>query len=372
MKVYFKGFNELRAIGALTVIFGHIELIKSFNGVDNLMEFGFYKYTNGHIGVILFFVLSGFLITYFLLKEVKESNTLNIKLFYFKRLTRIWPIYYLMILFSIYIFPQFLRFNDGTVINYSINQTKYYLLFLPNIAKNLNMQINGASHLWSIGVEEQFYLIWPLVIYFFKRNIGLILISFFLIFSLLNPFIDYLSYNYHVFKYQPEMKHFLNSFLSSFKINAMALGGIFAYLLSSENYKQLKKLLYNPYFEILIVSITTLSWISGTSFGTFNDEIYCILFGMIIYMIGTNNNTNIKIENKLFNYLGKISYGLYVYHWLVIVILIELIKPIFFNNIIVYNLILYILTFLLTIIISEISYRYIERPLINLKYRLSQ
>jgi peptidoglycan/LPS O-acetylase OafA/YrhL len=370
LKVYFKGFNELRAIGALSVIFGHIELIKSFNGIDNFMHINFYRYTNGHIGVMMFFVLSGFLITYFLIREINETQTINFKLFYFKRLTRIWPIYYIMVIFSVYIFPFLLNLFENIDINYSFNQTKFYLLFLPNIGKNLNYQINGASHLWSIGVEEQFYLIWPILLYFFRKYIFILLVIIFITFSLANPFIDFISYNFHVFKANIEMKNFLNSFFSSFKINAMSLGGIFAYLLLSNNLKWLNKILFNRYFEVTILLITAISWIFGIQFGTLNDEIYCLLFGVIVYNIASNKQTIIRIENKLLFNLGKISYGLYVYHWIIIVLLIKVINYNYFNNNLVYNIILYLSTFLCTIVASKMSYNYIEKPLINLKKRI--
>ena len=370
MKVYFKGFNELRAIGALSVIFGHIELIKSFNGIDNLMHLNFYRYTNGHIGVMMFFVLSGFLITYFLIREINETQTINFKLFYFKRLTRIWPIYYIMVIFSIYIFPKIIHLWENIEVDYTINQTKFYFLFLPNIGKNLNYQINGASHLWSIGVEEQFYLIWPLLIYYFRKYTFLLLITIYVIFSLANPFIDFISYNFHVFESNIEVKNFLNAFFSSFKISAMSLGGIFAYVLFSNNFKWINRILLNRYFEITVLFLTTFSWFLGIHFGTFNDEIYCLFFGIIIYNIASNKQTNIKIENKLLYNLGKISYGLYVYHWIIIVVLIKVINYNYINNKLVYNIILYLSTFLCTIIVSEISYRFIEKPLINLKKRV--
>ena len=74
-RVYFKGIDGLRAIGALAVVFGHIELSKKSVGIVNLMELSFYKNTSGHLGVLLFFVLSGFLISYLLFQEKAETKT---------------------------------------------------------------------------------------------------------------------------------------------------------------------------------------------------------------------------------------------------------------------------------------------------------
>ena len=76
-RVYFKGIDGLRAIGALSVVLGHIELSKKSVGIENLMEYSFYKNTSGHLGVLLFFVLSGFLITrILLLQKIKIAESL--------------------------------------------------------------------------------------------------------------------------------------------------------------------------------------------------------------------------------------------------------------------------------------------------------
>ena len=88
------------------MVFGHIELTKREFGLPNLIEtFNFFKFTSGHLGVMLFFTLSGFLITYLLFVEKTNFNTINIKEFYIRRALRIWPIYYLMVFFVLFLFP---------------------------------------------------------------------------------------------------------------------------------------------------------------------------------------------------------------------------------------------------------------------------
>lgn len=371
MKLYFKGFDELRAIGALSVIFGHIELIKSFYGVPNLMSLGFYKNTNGHIGVILFFVLSGFLITHYLIKEIQESNTINVNFFYFKRLTRIWPLYYLMIFISIYILPKIIHNINGVLINYSFEDSILYFLFLPNIAKNLHYHIQGASHLWSIGVEEQFYLIWPLLVSLFKKKLVSLFVLVFILFSIINPIIDYSYYHFGLLKNDLVLKNFLNAFFSSFKINCMALGGLFAFIHNSQHsINKINKLFFNRLLQIATTFICINCWIFGITFGTFTDEIYSFFFVIIIYNVGTNQNTLLKIENITLKYLGKISFGLYVYHWVVIVIIIEILKNnLKINNEFIFNTILYTSSLCITILISNFSFDYFEKPIINLKHR---
>jgi peptidoglycan/LPS O-acetylase OafA/YrhL len=364
--IYFKNLYALRFIGAFAVILGHIELIKSFENIQNLMSLPFYKSTNGHIGVILFFVLSGFLITYFLLEELNTTGKINFKTFYIKRLLRIWPIYYLMVIFSVLIFPEILHVIDGSKEKIILKDSIYYWLFLPNIAKSLKHFIQGATHLWSIGVEEQFYLIWPILLLFFKKYIKILLCSIIIIFSLTTPFIDFLNVHSSFFKDNLSLKNILSSFFSGFKINAMAIGGIFAYINYSQ--KESMNFIKNDLSEIILVVITMYCWISGKTFGTYTDEIYSILFGIIIFIFTTRKNSFFNLENKIYIFFGKISYGLYVYHWVIILLLVKIMKNnsnVFYNEFI-NNLLLYSLSLILTTLFSYFSYKYIEKPIMKL------
>ncbi|MGB1018524.1 MAG: acyltransferase family protein, partial [Chitinophagales bacterium] len=92
---YFKGLNALRFIAAYLVVIHHAEQIRLKNELFNLKEYSFFR--NGGIAVSFFFVLSGFLISYLLLKELKQTNTVKIKAFYIRRTLRIWPLYFLLV-----------------------------------------------------------------------------------------------------------------------------------------------------------------------------------------------------------------------------------------------------------------------------------
>ena len=92
----FNGLNSLRFIAALFVLMHHSETIKRKNGLNNLEWLGLFR--NGGNAVTFFFVLSGFLITYLLLKEQDNTGEIKIKTFYLKRILRIWPLYFLIVL----------------------------------------------------------------------------------------------------------------------------------------------------------------------------------------------------------------------------------------------------------------------------------
>lgn len=372
MKTYFPGLNGLRFIGAFTVILSHIEFLKSLNGLPNLMEVPFYQNTNGHLGVILFFVLSGFLITYLLLDELKNTSKINIKHFYMRRILRIWPLYYLMILISLFLIPSLYAVLHFSTRVYSMNEMIYYLVFMPNVAKSMGYFIDGAVHLWSIGVEEQFYLMWPFLIVLFRKYTLMLLILVLIGISLLPVGLGYINYNTSFFGSNDLLFNRLESFVIHFKINSMAIGGIIAYIVHKQ--KTWLNWIKSDFVEVVIFIGTFVLWFSGIILTSFSDEVYSILFSLIIFNCATKEKPIVNLENKLFNFLGKISYGLYVYHWLIILTIVHLLKSItndYVDNFLWMNLVLYVGTIALTILISHLSFTYFEKPFLRLKNKFN-
>lgn len=128
---YLKNLDPLRAIAAISVIIGHIEQIKSNENITSFSNIPFFTETSGRLGVILFFVLSGFLITILLLKEKEKYSIINIKNFYIRRFFRILPLYYLILLIGIFI------------LNYNYTNLSLYmcLLVMPNIAHSSSSRL---------------------------------------------------------------------------------------------------------------------------------------------------------------------------------------------------------------------------------------
>ncbi|HTJ13067.1 MAG TPA: acyltransferase [Dinghuibacter sp.] len=152
MKAKLPSLNGLRALSILFVLIGHTELKSLHLSGDP---------AGAQIGVTIFFIISGFLITYLLMREEQASDgRVSLKDFYIRRAFRIFPVYYTLLL--VYLILQVLGFLQFTTASWisSLTYTKYV---------NPRWSEWETGHLWSLSVEEQFYLVWPAVFYFLKR-----------------------------------------------------------------------------------------------------------------------------------------------------------------------------------------------------------
>jgi len=145
--------DGLRALSIAMVLFNHAQLSCDFPG-GTPQWFGWLF--NGQLGVRIFFVISGFIITLLILREENNRGSFSLKNFYFRRILRILPVYYLF-LFTVMIISRFvdLRLNP--------NEMTAALTFTTGWWKNGTWIL---GHTWSLSVEEQFYLLWPFVLYF--------------------------------------------------------------------------------------------------------------------------------------------------------------------------------------------------------------
>ena len=217
---FLPNLNGLRFLGALLVFVFHVFTL----GREHWGEFRNSTWfsalnkiaSKGHHGVGLFFVLSGFLITYLFLKEIDRNGSINVRHFFIRRVLRIWPLYYLLIIFGFLIFPN-LPYGQGTdhsILNYSL-----FLSNLDEIWNGANDPLNFLTISWSVSIEEQFYLGWILLMLllpFLKK--GKFLLHFFSMIVLLTVIFRLLNHNderimyYHTFS----------------NISDLAIGGIAA------------------------------------------------------------------------------------------------------------------------------------------------
>ncbi|WP_188616996.1 acyltransferase family protein [Cloacibacterium rupense] len=344
---HLKGLDTLRAIAALIVVWSHIEIIK---GIKGLPQNNFIIYPNAHYSVTLFFVLSGFLITFLLVKEFQKYQTISFKDFYVRRILRIWPLYYL-ILFISYFFAKH-EISHRTLM--------FCLSIFPNIPPALKSSWESSPQIWSIGVEEQFYLFWPIFIsYIIKKQTNLYIIIFIIIYTALPFVLNFI--NIHTIENE-KLYSFTEKFFNQTKFNCMAIGAFFGINLAMRK-KWLEALYSNFYLSIFFILTSFTVWFGDITFGKITDEVYALVFAFMILSVVKNKKIN--IDNKVSSTLGKISYGIYMYHWLIILLILKLLMR--YKNENYFEIALYISVFGMTIFVSWISYHTYEKYFLQLK-----
>lgn len=361
-KLYFPNLNGLRFIAAFFVIINHTEQLKVYYKLGNGVVSDFAK-NIGKLGVMLFFVLSGFLITYLLVSEENLTGRIHTKKFYIRRFLRILPLYILIVLFVFFIINYFSfwdipRMKSPIKDNFS-SILLLHIFLVPNLATAIYGFIPYIAQAWSIGTEEQSYLIWPVLLKKFKKYrlylmIGIVFFHFFIRVLLSNTL-----------GLQIPFKNIIYKFWMHFNIDAIAIGSIFAILLLNKN--TILKYILNINFFYLVTIITVVLLLGAVKIPYFHYPFYALLFGIIIINLAANERLKNVLEWKPINYLGKISYGIYMYHFIVLIPVLMLVSNLNIdNNIVTYSLIVGI-----SIATSSLSYHYFETYFLKMKTKYS-
>ena len=186
-RIYFPELDGLRFFAFILVFIHHNTLFANIPYLSVLK-------VNGWIGVDLFFVLSAYLFSYLLIAENKKTNTINFRKFYIRRIFRIWPIYFLFVVLSI--FATMIVFH-GKLSNDIMIRIFGLFTFSDNIFSSIYgyNKMSFSGHLWTIGYEEQFYIFIPLIIYALVRaSFKIRLLSLFLVVVIFNAIRFYLIY----------------------------------------------------------------------------------------------------------------------------------------------------------------------------------
>ena len=352
--VYFAGLNGLRTIAALAVVVSHITL--------NLPQFGLDPHIFGTFpdgkpkgldlaghGVSIFFVLSGFLITYLLLAE-KQQHPVDIKKFYLRRILRIWPLYYLYLAIAIVVTVILNLKFDGRML-------LLYIFYAANIPFILETTIPLIAHYWSLGVEEQFYLFWPWVVKKIDKLVGPIVL-FIAVLMGTKLFVHFVTGPNTL----PEL------IIDTTRFHCMMIGALGAILYRRGNH-WLIKLADNKLMQagcwgvLLLVAVNKFHVASVIDTELISVMAMCLIVGQI-------NITNrlINLENNVFDFLGKISYGIYVIHPLLIFLLSKIIPDVPLPSPLNY-ISVYLLITGATVLLAWLSYSYFEKPFLRLKNR---
>jgi peptidoglycan/LPS O-acetylase OafA/YrhL len=361
------------------VMLYHLESAREKYQLYNWSDFPLFH--KGPFAVEFFFVLSGFLITYLLFKEDAKSGTIDIKKFYVRRILRIWPLYYIIVILGIFVLP-FLVSQFHLQYDKSMPITPYlwlYIAMLPNLATIL-FGSNFMYPLWSIGVEEQFYLFWAPVFRSFKNNLPAFLVGVIIVRHLFyfleyagvlvktdDPFIFGLS------------THQLYWFFETQMFECMAVGALGAYYIYHHGEKLKDSFVFSTSFQIFIYSaLLFLLLIDFEAFKTNviantiinNSFLHSLIFLPILLNVSLNTNSIFTFKNRILEFLGEISYGIYMYHTILIQVGLGGLKNVIRNlHPILSTVFIYCFFTGLTVLVAYCSYRFIEKPLLHLKDR---
>ena len=362
-KIRFYSIDALRFFAFFKVFLLHLPI------AGNFPIYAYLK-SGGGIGVYFFFVLSGFLITYLLVFEKQSSNTINFKRFLVRRSLRIWPLFFLWV-GIVFLLPYSFKENIGLHLNsggYELNWASFF--FMENYLMLIHDSFPRTTPLsvfWSLCIEEHFYIFWLISLFFipikhlFKFLLATIILAW--VCRIVEPMV------------------FNNQLISTndvfTNLDLFAIGGILGYF-TVVNYKGIsefiKKIpLFYQWFVVVMSLVMVvfqndiLPYLPHSVFNIFRPTIIAIVFTILLVLF-VSNDSKIKIKNKIFNYLGTISYGLYVYHIVVIHVLIHFSSQLQIHLDSAINLWIFAITSLmLSIGISSLSYHFFELPF--LKFR---
>lgn len=379
-KVYFPGLNGLRFFAAFSVVVTHIELVKHFKGYPTLwVENTSDELTLTHIlqkiifhagglGVYFFFVLSGFLITYLLLVEKAKTGTVAVKKFYWRRVLRIWPLYYLIVILGFFVIPYittggFNFTNKELNEHYGLNLFLYLIIF-PNIAHSMFNPVPLISQTWSIGVEEQFYLIWPVLAKKAKSVFNMLMLVFFVMIGIKVMILLMFKLGLG----NPTLV-IIKKFFAMSKIECMTTGGMGAFFLFKYP-KKFKSIVYHPVIlPLALIAIPFLILYTPAIVQDGVHLVYSVIFLLIIANVSGNPKSFLKLENRVYNFLGKISYSIYMYHFMLIPAMFYLFKQIGIepSNEFLPQLLIYTVITAVSIFVSWLSFTFFEGWFLKLK-----
>ena len=367
-KIYFENLDALRFLCFLSVFFYHSFYTESI-ALKNSEAYHILKkgiFGNGNIGVNFFFVLSGFLITYLLIKEKQLKTKIHLPHFWMRRILRIWPMYFLCVITGFFLFPLAKDLMGQSSLEGA--SLVYYITF----ASNFDIIVHGLPDasilgvLWSVAIEEQFYLIWPIIIYFTPiKKLWWVFTSIILI-SISYQFTHntYTLREFHTLSCMGDLAigafgSWLILFYPNFKQNVISLSKYKIWFLYS--------IFFVGYFWIdnILPERSTLKPLQRSA-------IAIIGLSIILEQVYAKNSIFKLGKIKLFTSLGKISYGLYCLHFVGILITINIFKLLKVSNDNFISLgIQCILSLLITILISKFSFKFFETPILKFKTKFA-
>lgn len=360
--------DGVRGLAILMVMFLHI-----FIPASTLSKNTFFIFLNrvayvGWIGVDIFFVLSGFLITSILLNTRNKPN--YFKNFYARRILRIFPLYFLVIL-AIFLLMPLLSPETAAADRAT---WPYYVFYLQNWLAIPQLKLGTAPPLinptWSLAIEEQFYLIWPALIFLLSRRKLVILSLIILVLSV--------ALRLTIFHFWGSVPHIVDFlyFSSITRFDGFAVGALIAIAFQSERWKLISSRIAWPLLIVTLGGIITIGLRNGIVplqqnyyLDTWGYSLIALATGALMVIVMTSPRQMILsrfFRSRVLTFFGKYSYSMYLIHYPIVSILFNAITQPRQNSIKTW-LFFVVTTFGLTVVGSLLTWHLLEKPMLKLK-----
>lgn len=361
---YYPEIDGLRALAVLMVIYFHSSLMvgpeRSTADAATSWDLGrlYYEFTMiGWCGVDLFFVISGFLITGILMDTAWLPKCF--RNFYIRRTLRIFPLYYGVLIVCFFLFV--LAYGASFTLRYGL-----YFLYLQNWFSAFGYDyILYFDHFWSLAIEEQFYIFWPvLFVWAYRRKVvepvlfTLLAVSFLLRFIL-------------AAKGELEMAFSI----TPARLDGLLLGAGLVFLLSKKHDAQRLNALFVKGMLVSLAAVCVLAFVNGNLWGRDREVMMfgflpvSVLFASFVGWVvtaGEGHRIRRLLRLKFLREIGKVSYGMYVYHWLIMCVIVQ--QDVLDWYGFSFNHPFLLLTAApLSFITAWVSFRFFEKPLLRLK-----
>ena len=364
--LFFKDLDILRFFAAIMVVISHAFAgYCGWFGIPKLLaeqsdpqKFSFagkivnQLIINGSFGVDLFFMISGFLITLILIKEKTSTGKVNIPKFFMRRAIRIWPLYYLFIMLG----PLAIHLARSTASPHYLSNILFYNNF--QAIHSVDPWGYPFAHLWSICVEEHFYLVWPIIIALIPmKYLKKVLFSLFA-----------LSLCFRLFLFMQDGDPVILYLHTFARIDVLIIGALYAVYFSEGSQKLILTKFQRLCLYLFFLLLASFVWVYEVK-TIFQVIVYKYLFcvicgiGMIYFIFSPKRLIDIPFKS-FWNYLGKISFGIYLFSNAIIPVIVHQFMYRFETK----NIWLYFfLNVFLSICIAAIVYELYEKQFLKLK-----
>ncbi len=349
-KTYFPNLNALRFYAALSVMLTHIPAYASFFGrvVERLPVGRFFLIGDS---VTLFFVISGYLVTHSLLRAHDKPSGIDVRRYWIGRALRILPLYVFIVVITMLIFP-IQSAGDAAV---------WTLLVMANVARAFYMT-TPFVHLWSIAVEEHYLYALPLLLkrlHPIKLFVGVLIVrAVFIMVAATLP-----------------IESPVRNLLVMYQFEGFALGGLAAYAVFRRGALVAWLHAHERMIIALFIGIVLLPYYKTLEdtllvFSAYKLVTSSILTAFIV-VVTTKPNALIHLEGRVWNRLGQATYGIFIYHILLIGVLLPLFQSVALDEF-GGSLLFHLTVIGISIVVGTISYQLIEKPISRLRERMTQ